>query len=394
MTNSGTAMYKEVLVRYGEIGIKSERTRSRYERILIENIKAMLEFRGISYADIKREWGRIFISIKMDNAREIAQAASKVFGVTSSSPVVVIKPELESIVSTASDIAVKLIGEGETFGIRARRAGMHNFSSRDIAVKAGDAILARLKPRNVKVDLDNPKHEIFIEARQNSAYIYTEVFEGVGGLPIGTQEKMAALISGGIDSPVAAWLMMKRGCELTAIYFDNSPYTDETTKQRALACIAKLKEWCPGHELKTYEVPHGKNLMELRAKAGKLTCVLCKRMMYRIAREIALKEGALGIVTGSSLGQVASQTASNLYAESHGIDFPLYHPLIGFDKMQVAELARKIGTFEFSIQKAMSCSAVPMYPATHVKLEDVLEVEKQMDIAGLVKTSLENALVH
>jgi thiamine biosynthesis protein ThiI len=385
--------YKAVLVRYGEIGIKSERTRSRYERILIENIKAMLEFHRISYAGIKREWGRIFIYTEANNAREIAQAASRVFGVTSSSPTAVIQPKLESIARAASDIAAEFLGEGGTFGIRARRAGMHSFSSRDIAIKTGDAILEKLKPKNVKVDLNNPKLEIFIEARQNNAYIFTETFEGVGGLPLGTQEKMAALISGGIDSPVAAWLMMKRGCELIAIYFNNSPYTNETTRQRAFACIAKLKEWSPKRELKTYEVPHGVNLAEFKAKAEKLTCVLCKRMMYRIAREIALKEGALGIVTGSSLGQVASQTASNLYVESYGIDFPVYHPLIGFDKMQVAEVARKIGTFELSIQKAASCSAVPSYPATHAKLEDVLKVERQVDIASLVKASLEKASI-
>ncbi|MEM2933958.1 MAG: tRNA uracil 4-sulfurtransferase ThiI [Halobacteria archaeon] len=385
--------YKAVLVRYGEIGIKSERTRSRYERILIENIKAMLEFQGISYIDIKREWGRILISTELDNTREIAKATSMVFGVTSSSPAVVIEPELESIARIASDVAAELIQDGETFGIRARRAGMHSYSSREIAIKTGDAILTRLKHRNVKVNLSNPKHEIFIEARQNNAYVFTEIYQGAGGLPLGTQEKMAALISGGIDSPVAAWLMMKRGCELIAIYFNNSPFTDETTKQRALACIAKLKQWSPGHELKTYEVPHGKNLAIFKAKAAKLTCVLCKRMMYRIAKEIALRERALGIVTGSSLGQVASQTASNLYVENHGLDFPVYHPLIGFDKMQVADLARKIGTFEFSIQKTASCSAVPIYPVTHAKLEDALEVERQIDIPSLVKASLENALI-
>ncbi|MEM2925288.1 MAG: tRNA uracil 4-sulfurtransferase ThiI [Methanocellales archaeon] len=385
--------YRVVLIRYGEIGIKSNRTRSRYERILIENIKAMLELQGISYSNIEREWGRIYISTELDNAREIAKAASKVFGVTSTSPVVEIEPELESIARAASDIASELIQDGETFGIRARRAGVHSYTSREIAIKAGDAILTKLKHRNVKVDLNNPKHEIFIEARQNNAYIYTEIYQGTGGLPIGSQEKITALISGGIDSPVAAWLMMKRGCELIAIYFNNSPFTDETTRNRALACIAKLKQWCPGHELKTYEVPHGKNLEIFKAKAPKLTCVLCKRMMYRIAKEIALKEGALGIVTGSSLGQVASQTVSNLYVENHGLDFPLYHPLIGFDKMQIADLARKIGTFEISIQKAASCSAVPSYPITHAKLEDVLEVERQMDISSLVKASFESALI-
>lgn len=386
--------YEAVLVRYGEIGIKSERTRSRYERILVENIGAMLGFLGIAYGDIKRDRGRIFISTGTNNARAIAQAASKVFGVTSSSPVVITEPELALIANTASEIAREVIREGETFGIRARRAGLHKFSSQDMAIKAGDAVLAKLKHKNVKVDLRKPDREIFIEARQSEAYVFTEIFPGTGGLPLGTQKRMVALISGGIDSPVATWLMMKRGCEVTGIYFNNSPFTDETTKQRAFDCITKLKEWCPGHELKTYEVPHGKNLQEFRARGGKLTCVLCKRMMYRVAKEIARRENALGIVTGSSLGQVASQTASNLYVENHGLDFPVYHPLIGFDKMEVADLARKIGTFELSIQKAASCSAVPEYPSTHAKLENVLEVERQIDIEGLAKASIESAKVH
>ncbi len=388
------AEYRAVLVRYGELGIKSERTRSRYERILVDNIAAMLGFHGIMYSDIKRERGRIIICTDSGNAREIAQAASRVFGVTSSSPAVITEPVLESMAVIASNLAADVMEEAGTFGIRARRAGVHDFTSRDIAIKAGEAVLNRLKSRNLKVNLSNPDLEIFIEARQSNAYVFTEIIQGTGGMPLGTQEKMAALISGGIDSPVAAWLMMKRGCEIISVYFNNSPYTDETTDKRAFDCINRLKEWCPGHELKTYEVPHGRNLQAFKAKGGKLTCVLCKRTMYRIAKEVAEREGALGIITGSSLGQVASQTTSNLFVENYGLDFPVYHPLISYDKMEVADLGRKIGTLEFSIQKASSCSAVPEYPSTHAKLEEVLEVEEQIDIAGLTKAAIENAIVH
>ncbi len=379
-----------ILVRYDELALKSKRVRAMYETILVKNIKAMLKADGSSYSDITKEMGRIFIHSQDPNA---LKSAVKVFGVVSASPVHTCEPALESMARLCAEVADGIMEQGQSFAIRARRAGNHDFTSRDIAIACGNAVLHEVH-KNIRVDLDDPDVEIFVELRQEKAYIFTKSIKGVGGLPMGTQGKMVALISGGIDSPVAAWMMMKRGCEIIPLYLNNEPFSDETTRKRAMECIDVLQKWSPQKKLTVYEALHGDNLTAFLSNCdNRLNCVLCRRMMYRIASEVLKIEGAHGILTGSSLGQVASQTSQNMLAEMYGMEYPIYHPLIGLDKLEITDIARKIGTFGPSTKPATCCLAVPEYPSTAAKPEEVVESEMQIDLPVLLDSMKKNLKV-
>ncbi len=376
-----------VLIRYDELALKSKRVRAMYEAILVKNLKAMLLADGSSYSAISKEMGRVFIHSEDPGA---LKSAIKVFGVVSASPVQTCEPTLESASQLCAEVAGYIIKEGQSFAIRARRAGTHEFTSRDIAVACGDAVLKRVG-KNISVDLDNPDVEIFVELRQKKAYVFIGSVKGAGGLPLGTQGKMVALISGGIDSPVAAWLMMKRGCEIVPLYLNNEPFSDDTTRERAMACIDVLQKWSPQKKFTIYEAPHGDNLLAfLNNCDNRLNCVMCRRMMYRIASEVLKMEGAHGIITGSSLGQVASQTSQNMLAEMYGMEYPIYHPLIGLDKLEITDIARKIGTFEPSTKPATCCLAVPEYPSTAAKTDEVVDAEKLIDVPSLLDSMKKN----
>jgi len=380
-----------ILVRYGELALKSRRVRNRYENILMSNIRSMRDAMGIDSDDMSREWGRIYIHTTDPAA---VWAAARVFGVVSVSPAITCRPTLESAASAASDVGESIINKNESFGIRARRSGNHEFSSRDIGVACGDAVFERVRKLNPKVDLTTPDREIMVEVRQNKGFVYTDVVNGTGGLPLGTQGKMVALVSGGIDSPVAAWLMMKRGCEVIPVYVNNEPFSDDTMRQRALECIRVLQTWAPGHPFKVYEVPNGKGMDAFISDCQRrYACILCRRMMYRIAAGIMEKEGAFGIITGASLGQVASQTARNMMAETCGIHVPIYHPLIGLDKTRIIDIARKIKTYDASTMPATCCTAVPEKPAIAAKCGDVCGEEDNINVEELLMGALSGAKI-
>ena len=382
-----------VIVRYGELALKSSGVRNWYEKILMKNIAAMLDSRGIPYSQIRREWGRIFIE---SNDARAAEAAADVFGIVSTSPALTAEPTLENAASVCASLAQKLVREGESFAIRARRSGNHPFSSAEIGKTCGDAVWSALEKegKHPGVDLSYPDKEIFVEMRQNLAYVYLETFKGVGGLPLGTQGSMVVLMSGGLDSPVAAWLMMKRGVMIIPVYCNNSPYAENAARERAFDCIRQLQKWAPEHQFTTYEIPHGPNLQSFIDICNrKNTCLLCKRMMYREAYEVMKKEGASGIITGSSLGQVASQTAANMYAEIYELAIPIYHPLIAFDKTEIMDIARKIGTYDISSRPAGSCAAVPERPEVKANYDLIMLEEKKMDIETMVSNALKTTKV-
>jgi len=207
--------------------------------------------------------------------------------------------------------------------------------------------------------------------------------------------KVACLVSGGIDSPVAAWLAMKKGLIPVFVYFDNSPFTDETTQQRALEAIKKLKQHVLESGIKLYIVPHGDDLAAiLRNCPRNLTCVLCRRMMYRLAEKIALKEGAEAIVTGEIIGEHASQTLRNLRVENEALlEVTVLRPLIGMNKTEVESLARKIGTFDASTKPASCCTGPPPKPRTRARLEEVHKAEKHLNIEGMIERALKSVTV-
>lgn len=378
-----------VIVRLGgEIGIKSEWTRRTYERLSLKNIKKVLKHYNVPYEKVLLERSRIYVKTK--NPIETASKLTRVFGVSSVSPAIQTTSDMKKIVLTAVKLAAATIKEESSFAIRCHRVGRHPYSSMDVCREVGKQVLESLEDRNLRVNLKNPQFTINIEVRDAHAYIFSETVHGVGGFPLGSQSKVLCLLSGGIDSAVACWLAMKRGCPIIPIYLDNTPFTDETTTAKALDVAKKLFEWSIGFPRKVYVVPHGKNL-ETFVKQGprKLTCILCKRMMYRIAERIAEIEKAEGIVTGEAIGEQASQTLHNLRVLNEAAArYPIHRPLLGFDKGETEGLARKIGTFEISARKAKGCSAAPNKPSTKAKLEIVRKTEEKFDIERMVEESV------
>jgi thiamine biosynthesis protein ThiI len=302
---------------------------------------------------------------------------------------------MKNIVETAVKLAATTIESESSFAVRCRRVGEHPYSSMDVCEEVGKQVLKSLADRKLHVNLKNPQFTISVEVRDVNAYVFSENLKGAGGFPLGSQSEVVCLLSGGIDSAVACWLVMKRGCPIIPVYIDNAPLTDEKTTAKALEVAKKLFEWSIGFPRRVYIVPHGKNLEAFVKDAPrKLTCILCKRMMYRIAERIAETEKAEGVVTGEAIGEQASQTITNLKVLDEASEkYPIHRPLLGFDKTETTELARKIGTFEISTQKAKGCSAAPSKPSTKAKLEIVKKAEKNFDIGRMVEESVKTAKI-
>ena len=374
-----------IIARYGEIGLKSPKIRSRFERKLVKNIKATFE------CDVNRNQGRIYIFPR--DFDEGIEKLNRVFGVVSYSPATSTNTDYADIDETLTRYTNGLVDEGildenTKFAIKCRRVGTHDFTSQEMAAHCGGVV------RNVvmaPVDLTNPDLTIFVEIRENDAYIYHEKIRGPGGLPLGTQGKVIVLLSSGIDSPVAAYMMMKRGCEVVALHCNNDPFSGPKVTENFNLLVDRLNIYARGVPIKKRIIDYGEYLSVAKEKAPeKMTCVLCKSGMYRIAEKLAVKLGADAIVDGSSVGQVASQTLSNILATRYGVEVPILSPLIGLDKEEITAIAKEIGTFEISKIDDGGCSAVPRYPETHADLERVKKACEDMDQDVEVQKAFEN----
>jgi len=369
-----------VLVRYGEITLKDSWTRQNWERILAGNIAFSLHRAGVEHK-MERDEGRIFVHTSDSRASEIA---ARVFGVVSTSSAITVASDLEEISRAAAELA----GQEKpiTFAIRPRRSGV-SFSSEQIGRVVGEAVRTAT---GCGVDLDKPELEIFVEARKNRTFIFTEVVKGVGGLPLGSQGKMLVLISGGIDSPVAAWMMMKRGCPVTLLHFDSRPYADAI--EQSMRCAKVLADWTAGRKIDFITIPISRGIEKIASHYPRATCVLCRRLMYRIASEVMEMQGCLGIVTGYSMGQVASQTADNILAEQAAIGVPVFHPLISLDKTEITDLARKVGTYGIAAE-TKSCTAVPSKPMTRAKKDEILLAEEELGLREIARALVKEMTV-
>ena len=371
---------ERVLVAYGEISLKSPPVRRRLERILARQIASILRRRGLGEHRVYGGYGRLYVE---EAGREEAEAIAGVPGVVAAMPALKTEAELEAIIRLALEIAEERLGDGASFAIRPKVVGRHTYTSRDLAVEVGDAVLRRLGSRGVHVNLDDPDVALHIEVRDGDAYIYTDIVEGFGGLPYGTQGRLVSLLSGGIDSPVATWMMMKRGVEVRPLFMDQRPYVGDDYVERARNAFEALRRYVPG-EFKLYAAPFGEVMRRIMdSPSPRLRCLLCKRSMYRVAEAFAEAVGARGVITGESLGQVASQTLDNLSILDEAVSLPVYRPLIGLDKVEIEHLARRIGTYEVTAKAVHGCTVVPDKPATRAKLEAVRELEGELGLPQL-----------
>jgi len=366
---------KKILLRYGEIFLKSAPVFRQFERKLLENIKKALKRSKISF-EIKKERGRIFVLTEKE--KEAIEELRKVFGLVSFSPVYHLETsELKEIKKFCQEKFKNFLKKKETFAIRARRIGRHPFSSQDLENEVGKVIEG-------KVNLKNPAKEIFLEVRGNDTYIFTEIFPGPGGLPISTAGRVISFLSGGIDSPVASFLAMKRGCSVIFLHFHSFPLVSKKSIEKCRKIIAKLNDH--QFEGKLILFPFQKIQVHLKTQApAKYLILLYRRSMVRIGQKIAKIEGAEGIFTGESLAQVSSQTLSNLATIEEAVKIPIFRPLIGMDKEEIINLARKIGTYEISILPQEDCCTlfVPKHPATKSDPKVLKEIEKKLKIKKL-----------
>ena len=374
-----------IIARYGEIGLKSPKIRSRFERKLVKNIEATFE------CEVVRNQGRIYIF--PNDFDEGIEKLNRVFGVVSYSPATSTKTTYEEIDETLTDYTKNLISEGildenTKFAIKCRRVGKHDFTSQEMAGHCGGVVR---KVIMAPVDLTNPDLTIFVEVREDDTYIYHEKIKGPGGLPLGTQGRVVVLLSSGIDSPVAAYLMMKRGCEVVALHCNNDPFAGPKVTELFNQLVDRLNIYAKGVPIKKRVIDYGEYLQAAKDNAPeKMTCVLCKSGMYHIAEKLAEKLGADAIVDGSSVGQVASQTLSNILATRYGVEMPILSPLIGLDKEEITAIAKDIGTFEISKIDDGGCSAVPKYPETHADLERVKQACEDMNQDVEIQKAFEN----
>lgn len=387
MHSDGELRWEGLLVGYGEVALKSRPVRRRFVRKLMLNIQQGLKEHGID-AKVSHRWARIFV--ETERVDEAIDVLKRTFGIVYFSPYKLVR--LAGLKDFVSENADKLLGEARTFAVRVRRTGSHAFTSMDLEREIG----ALLKEKTgLKVSLKGPERTVFVEVRNEDCFIYTDKIRGPGGLPLGTAGKVICLISGGIDSPVAAWLMMRRGCTIIPLFAHFPLGGDESDLRRFKKVVKLLKRWHIGERMPVYLYRHEHNLVAFRKTAHNYTCVLCRRMMYRVAGELARELRAKAIVTGENLAQVASQTLQNLYMIDKAIDLPVLRPLIGFEKEESIALAKHIGTYEASCTRVTTgcvsvkgCWARPKKPVTKAREEAVAEYESMVDVKGLLERSL------
>lgn len=382
-------MEQVLLVRYTEIHLKGL-NRPYFERALVDNMKRAL--RGMS-PKIEREHGRIYVrNISEESFPEATDRLTRVFGIHSVSPAVAVEKDWETVVAAALDLMEKRLdetGRDVSFKVLARRSDKHYiYNSDTINKELGGKVLDRFP--ELHVDVHKPQIKLSVEIR-DMAYIYCDEIPGANGMPTGTAGKASLLISGGIDSPVAGYMMAKRGLTLSAVHFYSYPYTSERARDKVVE-LTKLVSRYAG-EIRLHLVPFTDIQMTIYEKCPeKETTVLMRRLMMKIAERIAISEGAQALITGESLGQVASQTLEALCVTNDAVSMPVFRPLIGFDKDEIMDIAHRIGTYETSILPYEDCCTVfvPKHPVTKPKLEELRASEAAVDFTEMIEKAIEN----
>lgn len=377
-------MDKVLIVRYGEISLKGK-NRHQFENQLMNNMKAALK--GLPQRRIEKTYGRIYVDLSdTEHVDEVIQRITRVFGIHSVSPAYTVPLELDAIKKEAQRQLAKL--EPTTFKVETSRPYKRfPLKSPEVSRQVGGYLLAHVP--GWKVDVHRPEVVINVEIRQEGAFVYSEQIMGLGGLPVGSTGRALLLISGGIDSPVAGWLTMKRGVQPVGLHFHSFPFTSERAKEKVVDLCRILASYGRGFKL------YVNHFTEIQ-KAIRKNCpeefyvTLMRRMMFRLAEAVARQEKALALVTGENLGQVASQTLESMAAINEVTKMPVLRPLITMDKAEIIELAQQIGTYETSILPYEDCCTLflPKHPATRPNLEKVRKAEEALDIPGLMEESL------
>ncbi|KAF6572336.1 tRNA uracil 4-sulfurtransferase ThiI [Paenibacillus sp. FSL M8-0228] len=379
--------YDMLLLRFGEFTLKGK-NRTRFEKAVLNHVKLLLKpFPG---ASLRKEFGRIYVVLGGEPYEQIIQVLQKVFGITTISPVKMAPVELGAIIETAVALMRELnVAEGTTFKVNARRVWKEfAHSSQEMNHLIGSPILREFQA--LRVDVHQPDIELRVEVREQAAYIFSDVIMAVGGFPLGTNGKAMLLLSGGIDSPVAGWSSMRRGLEIECVHFYSYPFTSERAKEKVIE-LARVLAGYAGR-IKIHLVPFTEvQTAFTRTGQDNLIITLMRRSMLRIATMLAEREGALALVTGDSLGQVASQTLSSMNVIGRSTELPLLRPLVMMDKQEITEIAKQIGTYDLSILPYEDCCTlfVPKSPTTNPNLWVVQKIEASIrDLNALIEQAV------
>jgi len=393
-----------LLVKYGELALKG-RNRPDFEKALVRNVRRALETadapasggrgRGPAPLKVRRTAGRLIVD-PGDSGGEarlfrLAQAVARVFGTVGVAPAYRAGLDLGDITRAAEAVARKAVagGQARTFKVEVKRPNKSfPLKSPEVAREVGGAVL-RAVP-GLSVDVHEPDLRLGVEIRDDGAYVYGPAIAGPGGLPVGTSGKVVALLSGGIDSPVAIWMAMKRGLVTVPLHFWSFPFTGERARQKVVDLWGVLSRWGPLPDLRVCSFTEVQTAIRDKCPEA-LRVTVMRRMMVRIAAGLARREGAPALVTGESLGQVASQTLESLATIEDVSDRPILRPLITLDKEEIITRARAIGTYDISIQPYEDCCTlfVPAHPRTRPGRGEAVEAEAALDVQGLVAGALE-----
>lgn len=386
-------MKEIILIKNGELALKGL-NRSTFEDILIKNIRKRIK--PLGEFEYRKEQSTISVIpvdeyIDMD---EVSDRISRVFGIAAYSRALQVEKDMSVILQNAPDYLAEQLKEAKTFKVEGKRSDKKfPLKSPEISAEVGGAILSKFP--HLKVDVKNPDILVTIEIREKFAFIRGNQTKGAGGMPTGTAGKSAILISGGIDSPVAAYMMAKRGLVLNAIHFASPPYTSPQSEEKVHNLLRKVSRY--SGNICLFTVGFTEIQEEIRDKCPEeLFTLIMRRFMMRISQRIADREDCKALITGESLGQVASQTLNALACTDAVVGMPVFRPLIGLDKDEIIKVSRKIDTFNISIEPYEDCCTVftPKHPKTRPQISIIETAEQALDIEGLIERALENTTIN
>ena len=381
-------MKKIVLIRYGEIHLKGQ-NRPFFERALVNSIKDQMKQYG---ATVERTQGRYYLrDFQESDYSEIREKLRKIFGIHSFSPAYETDKDMESIsemVRTVAKEQIELLGKDDlTFKVDCKRADKRfPMNSMALAAELGGVVLDAYP--DLKVNIHDPDFTIFVEIREH-ALIYSEKVMGSQGMPKGTSGKALLLLSGGIDSPVAGYMMAKRGLSLQAIHYHSFPYTSERAKEKVISLAKEMAQYMGPIKIHMIHFTDIQMTIYEKCPEEQLT-ILMRVFMMKIAEKVAKDNSLSALVTGESLAQVASQTLDSLAVTNSAVDLPVFRPLIGMDKLEIIDIANRIGTYETSILPYEDCCTVfvPKHPVTHPRKEKIFKSLKLLDVDALIEDAL------
>ena len=385
-----TLTYSEIMIRYGELSTKGK-NRMRFINKLRNNIQDVLSIYPAVKVTADRD--RAHAYLHGTDYEPVAESLKQVFGIQNFSPVYKIKKSVPALKAAVQEIMKEIYKEGLTFKISSKRSD-HTFEldSRELNQTLGGAVFEAIP--TIQAQMKKPDINLQVEIREEAAYISYETIKGAGGLPVGTSGKGMLMLSGGIDSPVAGYLALKRGVDIEAVHFASPPYTSPGALKKAHDLTRKLTKF--GGNIQFIEVPFTEIQEEIKAKAPEAYLMtLTRRFMMRITDRIREVRGGLVIINGESLGQVASQTLESMQAINAVTNTPVIRPVVTMDKLEIIDIAQEIDTFEISIQPFEDCCTIfaPDRPKTNPKLKNAEQYEQRMDVEALVERAVAGIIV-